>query len=199
MKTIIRLSIAACALSMGATSMAQLYTEDFPDPLGGYWSRWLYLNSNINSYYHATGNPDPNFRGNNPDGLWIADTQGLGSGVGGPSSVINFNPAFGASLASLTFGLECFVSSRVEIFDMSNNVLASATFSGGDFGFGHEDIISALSGNGIGGFRILATDGVSQIEGNTSVDDFSARAVPEPATIAVLGLGTAALLRRRRK
>jgi hypothetical protein len=180
--------------------MAQVFTEDFPDPLGGYWSRWLYMNSNINSYYHASGSSaDPNYRGNNPAGLWIADTQGFNSGVGGPTAVINFNPGFGAGLASLTFGVECFVSSRVEIFDMSNNVLASSVFSGGDFGFGHEDIITAVSSNGIGGFSITATNGVDQIEGNTSVDNFSARAVPEPATIAVLGLGVAALLRRRRK
>jgi hypothetical protein len=123
----------------------------------------------------------------------------LNSGVGGPTAIINFNPGFGAGLASLSFGLECFVESRVDIYDMSSNVLATAVFSGGDFGFGHEDIITAFSTNGIGGFSITATDGQSQIEGNTSVDNFRAEAVPEPATIAVLGLGAAALLRRRRK
>ncbi|MEQ1935586.1 MAG: hypothetical protein ABL962_17135, partial [Fimbriimonadaceae bacterium] len=134
--------IVLCGLAVSASSMAVVYTETFPDPLGGYQSRWLYQNSNINSYYHASGTADINFRGNNPEGLWIADTQGLGSGVGG-DSIITFNPVFGSSLTFLSFGTECFTTTTVTIYDMSNNILAQNTFSGGDFGFGHEDIISA--------------------------------------------------------
>lgn len=39
----------------------------------------------------------------------------------------------------------------------------------------------------------------SALTGNVYFDDFSIEAVPEPATLTVLGLGAAALLRRRKK
>lgn len=191
--------VAAMTAAIVVPAAAQL-TETFPDPLGSYWGRWLYQNSNIGSYYYATGDPDPNQRGNNPDGLWIVDTQVLGGGVGGPTLDIVFNPAFGATLTSLSFGGEYFIETQVTIFDMSNNVLATQVFSGGDFPLDHADVISANSANGISHFTMDSTAfGGGQIEGNTSVDNFEATVVPEPGTVAVVVLGLGALALRRRK
>src|SRR5688500_13396258 len=124
-------AIAGLAAICLVPAAAQL-TETFPDPLGGYESRWLFLNSNLGSYYIASGdNPDPNYRGNNPEGIWAADTQAFGSGVGGPTMDIVFAPAFGATITALSFGGEYFVQCSVTIYDMSNAVLATQVFSGG--------------------------------------------------------------------
>jgi hypothetical protein len=155
----------------------------------------------MENYYIASGsNPDPNHRGNNPEGLWIADTQGFNSGVGGPVVDIVFNPVFGANMTSLSFGGEYFVQAQVTIYDMSNNVLAQQVFSGGGFDFDHADVISANSANGISHFTIDSTQfGGGQVEGNTSVDNFEVNVVPEPGTIAVIALGLGALALRRRK
>ena len=186
-------------LTVGGPALAGL-VETFPDPLGGWETRWLYVNSNLGNYYNASGgNDDPNFRGNNPEGLWMADTRGFNSGVGGPTSEIFFDDAFAATLIHLEFGMEAFVRMDVTIFDMNDNVLASGTFAGGGFDFDHADIISADSNNGIR--RILFDSrpyGGGQIEGNTSVDNFFA-IIPAPGALFVLGLGGALAGSRRRR
>lgn len=189
------------ALALGIVSGAQAtLTETFPDPLGGWTTRWLYQNSNLENYYIAAGSSsDPNFRGNNPEGLWMADTQGFNSGVGGATSDIVFNSGFGATMTSISFGVECFIQTDITVYDMSNNVLGSFTYMGGDFGFDHADIVSATSNNGISHVLFDTTAyGGGQVEGNTSVDNFEVDVVPEPASFALLGLGAALLLRRRK-
>jgi hypothetical protein len=191
---------AALAALFAVPAVAQLM-ETFPDPLGGWNTRWLYMNSSMENYYIASSsNADPDYRGNNPEGLWIADTQGFGSGVGGAVCDVIFNPAFGMNMTSLSFGGEYFLQSRVTIYDMSNAVLATSVFSGGGFDFDHADIISANSANGISHFTIDTTEfGGGQVEGNTSVDNFEVNVVPEPATIAVVVFGLGALALRRRR
>jgi hypothetical protein len=50
------------------------------------------------------------------------------------------------------------------------------------------------------GTMVLGTRvGVGVFGTNTTIDNFQASVVPEPATIAALGLGALALLRRRKK
>ncbi|MHC4416114.1 MAG: hypothetical protein ACYS0G_12605 [Planctomycetota bacterium] len=146
--------------------------ETFPDPLGGWNSRWLYLNSNLESYYVAAGNCDIDNRGNNPTGLWIADTQGCGTGVGGTTSEIIFDPAFGAQITSIEFGLEPFVMATLTFFDMSNNVISQTVVSGGNFPLDHTLTVSATSNNGVSRFLFdSGPHGGGSIEGNTSIDN----------------------------
>ena len=199
--TRLRLMGLGLAASASLPAAAQL-TETFPDPLGSYWGRWLYQNSNIGSYYYLSGDPNPDFRGNNPDGLWLVDSQDLNNPglIGGPTCDIIFDPGFGATMTSLSFGGTYFNATRVTIYDMSNNVLATSDFTSGPGGFTHSDIISAVSGNGISHVLFDSTPfGGGQIEGNTSVDNFEANVVPEPATLAVVALGIGVLALRRRK
>ncbi len=187
------------ALTVSGPALADL-EETFPDPLGGWETRWLYVNSNLGNYYNASGsNDDPNYRGNNPEGLWMADTQVFNGGGFGPTAEIVFDAAFAATLVHLEFGMEAFAMMDVTIFDMDDNVLATGTFSGGGFDFDHADIISADSTNGIR--RILFDSspyGGESVEGGTSVDNFHA-IVPAPGALFVLGLGALAGSRRRRR
>jgi hypothetical protein len=194
--------VAMLGVLITVPAWADTVTETFPDPLGSYWSRWLYQNSNIGSYYYATGtSSDPDYRGNNPVGLWPVDTQQFNDpgNVGGPTMTIVFNDAYAALLTSLQFGMECFAQCQVSMYDLSNNVLASGVFSGGGFDFDHSSILSATSSNGIKKIVFDSTQyGGGQIEGNTSVDNFSGTIIPEPGTIGAFVVGLAALAVRRR-
>lgn len=194
-----RLLCLAIILGLTAPAVADVLEETFPDPLGGWNSRWLYLNSDMENYYiAAASNSDPDYRGNNPVGLWIAEPQGYGSGVGGPIVSIDFDPGFGALITDIQFGLECFVECDITVFDMSGNSLNTETFSGGTFDFDHSDIVSATSTNGVSRFEFDSTKyGGGQIEGNTSIDNVMVTIIPEPATVLGLGLFALTLLRRR--
>lgn len=87
---------ALCAAVLGSAASAQTLTEPFDDPFGQWTTRWFYQNTNAGNYYVAAGNCDENYRGNNPCGVWITDTQTCGAGNGGPTSTIIFDPSFGA-------------------------------------------------------------------------------------------------------
>lgn len=189
---------AVCALGVVGMANAQL-TETFPDPLGQWTTGWLYLNSDMENYYMASGSdPDPNYRGNNPEGLWIAEPQGFGNGNFGPVLQIDFDPSFGAQITDISFGLEAFISIDVTAYDMAGVSLGTMTFSGGDFGFDHADIYSATSTNGVSYFIMDSTPySGGQVSGNTSIDNVSVT-IPAPGSLALLGLGGLVGLRRRR-
>jgi hypothetical protein len=183
---------------------AVILTETFESPLGGFYSRWLGDNSNMGSYYLSAGNPDPNERGNNPDGLWISGHQVPGGGVGEQVLTIVFEEPFASTLSYLRFGVEAFVPQSISVFDVHGAQLFTGFFTGGDFGFGHESVVTARSLAGIGSIVFDSRPFTTlQISGNTSVDDFEAEttdAVPEPGTLTLLGLGLAVLgVRQRRK
>ena len=198
MNSFVRIAVGMAVVATAAPVFAQL-SESFPDPLGGYYGRWLGANSNLGSYYYATGTADPDYRGNNPVGLWATDTQVFNGGVGGPTMDIIFNDAFAATIRHLDFGVECFTQARITMYDINGAQISTFVYANGDFGFGHEDIVSGDSTVGIKHVLFDSTQfGGGQIEGNTSVDEFHARVVPEPCTMLALA-GAAAFLARRRK
>ncbi len=80
-----------CVAVFAGIAQAQVLTETWDDPFGDWTGRWLYQNSDMESYYMASGSSnDPNERGNNAVGLWIAEPQGFNSGVGGPTIQIDY-------------------------------------------------------------------------------------------------------------
>lgn len=82
---------AALLMMVSSQALASLIlVEDFEDEFPAWESRWLGTNSNIQNYYGLGEG-----RGNNPDGLWIDD----GDGVYGADTVeIVFGSAFASSI-----------------------------------------------------------------------------------------------------
>jgi hypothetical protein len=189
--------VALIALAIvSSNAFGQILTETFPDPFIGWRSRWFAQNSDARNYYVVAGNPDENNRGNNPEGLWIAQ----GNTIGGSTMDITFDPGFGSLVRSFSFGVEAFVRQRISIYDSSSSEIGFIVADNGDFGFGHEDVLSVVAPNGISRIRFDSSPyGGGQIEGNTSVDNFRVEIVPEPGTMLALGAGLAALAARRRR
>jgi hypothetical protein len=185
-----------CLAGLAGATQAQVLTETWDDPFGDWTTRWLYQNSDMENYYVAAGDPNINNRGNNPAGLWIASPQGVGNGDFDSHLEVHFDPAFGATIAHIEFGLEAFLLIDVTAYDMGGNSLGTMTFSGGGFDFDHVDVYSANSGNGVS-YIALDSRGAGQVSGNTSVDNFSVT-IPAPASAALLGLGGLVARRRRR-
>jgi len=78
------------------------HIEDFADPLGDWLNDWFYLNTNAENYYTATGTCDPNYRGNQPEGLWISDDRGCGTIVVQSPVRINISNNFGDNATSFS-------------------------------------------------------------------------------------------------
>lgn len=189
---------AVCLSAFAGLAQAQVLTETWDDPFGDWTTRWAYTNSDMENYYVAAGDGNIGNRGNNPEGLWIASPQGVGNGDFDGTLEIHFGAGFGSTITHIEFGLEAFVMIDVTAYDMGGNSLGTMTFSGGGFDFDHVSVYSANSGNGVSYFKLDSTPyGGSQVSGNTSIDNFSVT-VPAPASVALLGLGGLAAIRRRR-
>ena len=178
-------------------------TENFNNPFPEWETRWLGSNSNLTNYYHETGGCyGVDCRGNNPDGLWIAD------GIGGSlDTFITFAPAFAATLTSLQLDVAGHTAARLVIFDKDGTTLLDTLISltnGATNDPGTYATYSALSVNGIGGWNILRV-GSSQIEGNTGIDNVQVTSgesttVPDAgSSLLLFGIGLAGLRAWRKR
>jgi hypothetical protein len=178
-------------------AFAVTLTESFPDPLGGWRTRFLGLNSDLQNYYVVAGNGgNQDDRGNNPTGLWIAQ----GATIGGDLMTVTFNPTFGNTVTSVGFGIEAFNNIDVRFYNGAGTLVSTQNAFGGNFPLDHTQVLNVASIAGLSRIEFDSTPhGGGQIEGNTSIDDFTVNVVPEPASLLAIGSGLAALLARRRK
>ena len=155
---------------MGGQAVAQEeLTETFDDPLGDWQDRWLFQNSNLQSYYVAQGNCNKDNRGNNRCGLWIADCQECSCGVGGNESTIKFDPEFAATIQHIEFSLSAFVPIHMTILDQDGNILLDVpqVEATRDVCAGRQ--YSVDSNNGVGSIHF--EDNQGRIEGWTALDN----------------------------
>jgi hypothetical protein len=185
------LALGLVIFSSMSNASTTTYSEDFEAAFPSWESSWLAQNSNIQNYYGISA-----YRGNNPDGLWIAD--GLSNGS---ITEITFDSAFGKSVTNFSIDVTTWISgAKFEAFDMSGKSIASSLITsmyGAYSDPGQYQTISFSTTNGLSGFNITG----GSIEGNTSIDNVVATvaAVPEPETYALMGVGLLGLLAARRK
>ena len=150
-----------------ATFAATTNTEDFADPLGGWLNRWFFLNSNAENYYTANGNCDPNFRGNQPFGIWISDDQGCGGIISQSPVRINFSNNFGDTATSFSLDqFTCVDGVTFNIYDKNGTLDSSTPLPNLCFTFAN--YVFPLT-NGISAFEYSYT--VGPVEGNTAIDN----------------------------
>ena len=93
--------------------------EDFEKEFPAWEKGWLGLNSNLQNYYGVGKG-----RGNNPDGLWLDDGDGVQ--YGDYDVTILFNSAFGASLSAFSIDIAGYVGGTFSVFDSFGSTLLSA-------------------------------------------------------------------------
>jgi hypothetical protein len=168
-----KLFVMAALLLLAGNVLAEVLTETFDDPLGGWRDRWLAQNTNMENYYVCTGGTDENYRGNNPCGLWICD------GTADGSSIINFEPAFGATVTRFEIGIQAFSNCTYTVYDPDGGIVYSAVPAinyNTPYGC-YCTQYACDTPNGIGRFEITG----GAVEGNTAVDDVSATTGIVPA------------------
>ena len=151
------------------------FFEDFPDPLGGYYSRWRGQNTNLNSYDICDGDPNPDNRGNNPCGMWICDGS-----LGTPDCDILFS-SFGDDIELLEFDLSVFCPiTHVQVFDKDGaSIFDSDIADSPDVCNGTP--VSIPSANGVS--RLLITQTTDTVEGWTGIDNVHVRTNDGPVSI----------------
>ena len=200
LKRILLVGLMLSGLILSAANAAVL-TENFDDPFTDWRSGFMGVHTNLESYYVESGDPNQLDRGNNPNGIWIADGDGIASDT---SVSILFDAPFGSTISSISFAVGAYTGgSMLEIFDVGGATLLLAALVINST-VAPTDFYSTISGNGIGGFRIFAN---SQIEGNTNIDSITLMTnpiptVPVPAAIWLFGtaiMGMVGFNRRKTK
>ena len=181
--------VAGFAIAAPMTAArATILTENFNETPFSLWQAgWFGTNSNAQNYYVDYSGNVPDDRGNNPDGLWIADGSGSATPV-----TINFTPSFAASLNSFSIDVAGYVPSTLTIFDKSGATLLSTSITDTDGAFtlpGVYASYSVVSASGIGGFSFTG-----EAQGNISIDNVSVSAVPLPASLPMFGAALLGLL-----
>jgi subtilisin family serine protease len=141
--------------------------ETFSDPLGEWQNRWFYLNTNAESYYMAQGsNCDPDYRGNQHDGIWIVDDRGCGNLVNQSPVRINFLNSYGDTATAFSMDqFTCTSGVTLNIYDKDGVLAVSVPVPDNCWNWSH---FSTPLTNGISAFEYVAP---GTIEGNTSIDN----------------------------
>lgn len=148
-----------------ARSRADQICEDFPDPLGGWKSRWMGQHTDMENYYVCSDSTsDENFRGSNCCGLWICDADHDFSTV-----IIHIDPSLGAGVRQLSIGIMSFVPAVYTVLDLEGTQVFTADIAGhGTFPPCDGNRIVTETPGGLGQIRIAA-GGAGRVEGNVSV------------------------------
>lgn len=162
-----QMSHTAAAVQTGVTPQVT-NSETFPDLLGQWEGGWLYQNTNLENYYVAAGTCDANFRGNQPEGLWISDDRSCGTL--NPNNPVRINVLNGFGDTATSFSLDqyaCVNDIVFNIYDRDGALDQTVTLPSSCLLFtGYSFVLN----NGISAFEYAATEG-SQVEGNVGVDN----------------------------
>jgi subtilisin family serine protease len=142
--------------------------ENFSDPLGGWQTRWFYSNTNAENWYTADGgNCDPNYRGNQPDGIWISDDRGCGNLVNQSPVRIDFLNSYGDTATAFSMDhFTCVSGVTLNIYDRDGVLAVSEPVPANCWNWSH---FSTPLTNGISAFEYAYTG--NNVEGNTSIDN----------------------------
>lgn len=175
--------------STASLSQAFVLVEDFQT--ASWENGWLGTNSNIENF---------NIQYSAPHRLWLTDGDSNTIQNGGDNSVdIVFDSAFGSTLQSLSIDIAAYSDIDFIIYDTFSNILLNTAIAGDTF----YNNYYVNSTTGIGGFSFKAShfniEGWTQIDNVRVSDQPILASVPEPSTIALLGLGLIGLRASRRK
>lgn len=201
MRRISALLLSLYLFTGAATAAPIVYVEDFNDDFPTWESNWLGQNTNLHNFYELhPGFQDNSIRGENLDGLWLADEN-----FADAEAHIRFNDDFGRSIINFSIDVTTWDTNLFfNAFDMDDNLIHSvwiSSFEGALDYPGTYQTISFDTSNGLRGFSIVG--GVA--EGNTSIDNVIALVaqkstdVNESSSVMLMLFGALALFTGRRR